>query len=123
MSRTQIGLTILRLGLSAVFLWFGFSQLLDGLNWVAYIPDWAVNTFHLPPAMLVLANGLAEVILGALLAMGIWTRIVALLLALHLALITFTLGISPTGVRDFGLVLATLSLAVMGGEKTTNKLH
>ncbi|PIP87103.1 hypothetical protein COW81_02110 [Candidatus Campbellbacteria bacterium CG22_combo_CG10-13_8_21_14_all_36_13] len=118
MSRTQIGLTILRFGLSAVFLWFGFSQLLDGINWVYLVPDWAVNTLQLPPAMLVLANGLVEVVLGALLAMGIWTRIVALLLGLHLALISFSLGISPSGVRDFGLVLATFSLAIIGDGKT-----
>ena len=118
MSRMQIGINILRFGLSAVFLWFGFSQLLDGINWVYLVPDWAVNTLNLPPAMLVLGNGLAEVILGTLLAMGIWTRIVALLLGLHLALITLTLGISPTGVRDFGLVLSTFALAVMGKGET-----
>lgn len=114
MSRTDLGLLTLRLGLAALFLWFGFSQLLDGINWVSWVPEWAVNTLHLPPAMIVLANGLLEVVCGALLALGILVRPVAILLALHLAVITIEIGITPIGVRDFGLTMATIALALLG---------
>jgi len=114
MSRTQAGLLVLRLGLASVFLWFGFSQLLDGINWVGWVPEWAVALLHLPPAFIVLGNGLFEVVFGAFLALGLWTRFVALLLTLHLALITFDIGLTATGVRDFGLTLATAALALMG---------
>lgn len=123
MKRTRIGLLILRFGLAAVFLWFGFSQLLDGIHWVSLVPDWAVNLVHLPPAMIVLGNGLFEVVLGGLLAMGLWVRLSALLLGLHLALITFDIGLTAIGVRDFGLVAATIALAFLGkGEDEANKL-
>ncbi len=117
MRRTQTGLLILRLGLAAVFLWFGFSQLLDGIHWVGLVPEWAVNLVHLPPAMIVLGNGLFEVVLGGLLAIGFWVRISALLLGLHLALITVDIGLSAIGVRDFGLVAATIALALLGKGK------
>ncbi len=119
MTRTQAGLLVLRLGLASVFLWFGFSQLLDGISWVGWVPEWAVTLLHLPPAMIVLGNGLFEVVLGALLGMGLWTRFVALLLTLHLALITIEIGPTAIGVRDFGLTLATAALALLGkGEDT-----
>jgi len=111
MTSHQWGVTILRLGLAAMFLWFGFSQLLDGINWVSWVPEWAVNTLHLPPAMIVLANGAFEVIAGALIACNILTRWVALALALHLAVITAEIGMTQIGVRDFGLTAATLALA------------
>ncbi len=112
-SRQKLGINLLRFGLSAVFLWFGFSQLFDSLNWVAIVPDWAVNLVHLPPAMIVLANGIFEVILGSLLAMGFYVRIIAFILALHLVVITFDLGFVATGVRDFGLVIASFALALI----------
>ncbi|MEK7509370.1 MAG: DoxX family protein [Patescibacteria group bacterium] len=114
MSSSQWGILILRLGLAAVFLWFGFSQLLDGVNWVGWVPEWAVNLLHLPPAMVVLGNGAFEVIAGTLLALGIWVRPIALLLGLHLVVITIEVGLSPIGVRDFGLTMATFALALLG---------
>lgn len=108
-----LGLTILRLGLAAVFLWFGFSQLADGIHWVSWVPDWAVELLHLPPAMIVLANGLFEVVCGGLLAMNMLVRPVAAILTLHFALITFDIGLTAIGVRDFGLTTATLALALL----------
>lgn len=119
MSRALQGSLILRLGLAAVFLWFGFSQLIDGISWVGWVPGWAVELLHLPPAMIVLGNGGVEVVLGALLAMGVWTRWAALLLALHLAVITFDIGLTAIGVRDFGLTVATLALAFLGEDSRT----
>lgn len=113
MTSHEWGVTILRLGLAAMFLWFGFSQLLDGINWVSWVPEWAVNTLHLPPAMIVLANGAFEVVAGALIAFNVLTRWVALALALHLAVITLEIGLSQIGVRDFGLTMATLALALL----------
>lgn len=113
MTRQEIGIIVLRLGLAALFLWFGFSQLIDSLNWVGWVPEWAVNLFHIPPAMIVLANGAFEVVAGALLAAGFFVRPVAILLALHLALITIEIGLTAVGVRDFGLTMATIALALL----------
>lgn len=111
------GILVLRLGLAALFLWFGFSQLLDGLNWVGWVPAWAVEVLNIPPAMIVLGNGAFEVILGGLLAFNVWTRWAALALVLHLAVITVEIGMNEIGVRDFGLTMATLALALLATKR------
>lgn len=113
MDTQQIGMYVLRLGLAAMFLWFGFSQLLDSVSWVGYVPDWAVNILHIPPAFIVLANGAFEVVAGTLLAAGVLVRPVAFLLAVHLIFITIELGLTAIGVRDFGLTMATLALGLL----------
>jgi uncharacterized membrane protein YphA (DoxX/SURF4 family) len=114
MTNTQhIGLMILRYGLAAMFLWFGFSQLIDSANWVSWVPEWASTVLHIPPAFIVLLNGAFEVVAGFLLAAGILVRPVAVLLALHLALITLEIGATAIGVRDFGLTCATAALALL----------
>ena len=120
MDRTTIGIVILRYGLAVLFLWFGFSQLLDGINWVSWVPEWAVNLLHLPPAMIVLANGLLEVVGGSLLALGFFVRPVALVLALHLSVIVFEIGATAIGVRDFGLTAATFALALLSPDKSSS---
>lgn len=110
-SRQTFGIHLLRLGLAGVFLWFGFSQLIDSLQWVTIVPDWAVNLLHLPPAMIVMANGVFEIVLASLLAMGFFVRITSFILALHLILIAFDFGFSATGIRDIGLVLSSFALS------------
>lgn len=113
LSRFDIGMLLLRFGLAAVFLWFGFSQLFDSLKWVSLVPDYAVNLLHIPPAMIVIGNGIIEIVLGCLLAMGFWVRIVSFILALHLIPITLEMGFGATGVRDFGLVCAMFALSLI----------
>ncbi|MBI5139326.1 DoxX family protein [Candidatus Nomurabacteria bacterium] len=112
-SRQQLGMHLLRLGLAFVFLWFGFSQLLDSLKWVDIVPDWAINILHLPPALIVIGNGLFEITLGSLLAMGFFVRIISFVLALHLIPIALEFGFVATGVRDLGIAIASLALSLM----------
>lgn len=121
-TRQEFGLHLLRLGLAGVFLYFGFSQLFDSLNWVSVVPDWAVNLISLPPAMIVMANGVMEIILGSLLAMGFFVRIISIILGLHLIPIAFSFGFSPTAVRDLGLVLSIFSLCLMYTKKNITEL-
>ncbi len=121
MTREEWGYVILRYGLAAVFLWFGFSQLLDGINWVGWVPEWAVQILHIPPAFIVLLNGAFEVVAGSLLALNIMTRWVALALAAHLVLITIEIGATAIGVRDFGLTIATLALALLVPHRITTE--
>ena len=113
----QWGIIILRLGLAALFLWFGFSQLLDGLNWVSWVPEWAVNILHIPPAMIVLLNGAFEVVAGSLLALNLFTRWAALALALHLLVLVFDIGLTAIGVRDFAIMMATFALVFFHEEQ------
>lgn len=118
--RQNIGIHLLRLGLASVFLWFGFSQLFDSLKWVSIVPDWAVNLLHIPPAMIVMGNGLFEVTLGTLLAMGIWVRFCSFVLGLHLLVISFDFGLSAIGVRDFGLTIASFALSLVYKKNNDN---
>ena len=53
-------------------------------------------------------------IFGLLLLFGWQTRIVALLLALHLFDIMWTVGYGEIGVRDFGLAMGTLVVFMNG---------
>jgi uncharacterized membrane protein YphA (DoxX/SURF4 family) len=115
--RQRFGMHLLRLGLAAVFLWFGFSQLIDSLQWVSVVPEWASNLVHLPPAMIVMANGVFEVVLGTLLAMGFFVRLISFVLALHLLPIALSFGITAIGVRDIGLSIASMSLSFIYTKK------
>ncbi len=74
MSKTHsFGITLLRLSLAFVFLWFGFSQISDAAMWTSYVPDWA--TAFASAGTLVLLNGLIEIVAGAVLAFGILSRL------------------------------------------------
>lgn len=103
---------VLRLGLAAVFLWFGYQQVMHVAQWESWVPAWALAS-GVPAGTIVLANGWFEVIFGLLLVSGFYTWVVAGLLALHLFVITFDIGITAIGVRDFGLAVSTLALALM----------
>lgn len=74
---------------------------------------WAVDLAHLPPAMIVMANGFFEIILGSLLAMGFFVRIVSFILGLHLLVIAFDFGITATGVRDLGLAISSIAFSLL----------
>ncbi|MGV8141380.1 MAG: hypothetical protein ACP5OA_04745, partial [Candidatus Woesearchaeota archaeon] len=62
-------------------------------------------------------NVLFEIILGVMLLLGVFTRISALLLGLHLVMISISLGYGATAIRDWGLSIATLSIAMHGWDR------
>lgn len=109
--RKQSVIFILRLGLAVILIWAGFSQLFDGISWVSLVPDRIVNLIQLPPAMIILVNGLFEVIFGAFMAMDLFMPISAYILALNMAFITLSSGFSPAGILSFCL---TMTLVVVG---------
>lgn len=100
---------VTRIGISLVFIWFGVSQFTDPASWTGYIPTWLPQS-----GTLVVANGIIETILGSLLLVGLLVRPIALILGIHLLGITWLMGYTAIGVRDFGLALATLSIALHG---------
>ncbi len=106
--------TVLRFGMTAVILWFSLQQFLHPDQWVAYVPPSATALLHLSATTLVYVNGTFELVFGILLLFGWQVRIVALLLALHLFDIMWVVGYGQIGVRDFGLALATLVVAMNG---------
>ena len=109
----RIGFILLRIGMALVFIWFGTEQLIQPKAWTGFVPTWAVPSF-LNVTQMVLINGLFEIVASSLLILNVFTRFVALLLALHLIGIAATIGINPIGVRDLGLAIATFSLSLLG---------
>lgn len=106
------GFRILRIGLALIFIWFGKEQLMNPGSWIGYVPSWAESIFP-NTEKLVLLNGLFELVAAFLLIMNVFTRVVALILAVHLLVIALAIGINPVGVRDIGLSIAALSLALV----------
>jgi uncharacterized membrane protein YphA (DoxX/SURF4 family) len=114
----ELSPVVLRAGMVALFLWFGFSQLTAPADWTSWLPTWTAS-LPLPATALVLLNGGLEVVLGLALALGFWTRVVAALLALHLLLIAYEIGYNDIGVRDFCLAIATAAVAAHGPDRYT----
>lgn len=109
------GLIISRIGLSFVLFWFGIQQLSEPSFWIGFVPQEVEKLSPIPLEQIVLINGGVEIILGTLLILGFYTRVVAALSALHLASIAVSLGLTPAGVRDWGLAGAFAGLVFTGG--------
>ncbi len=90
---------------------------MNASQWAGIVPEWAVNLSMMSAETVVMFNGIFEIVFAALLALGLWTKWVSILLAAHLGVITVTMGYTPTGVRDFGLTLATLAHGLLEGGK------
>lgn len=114
---------VLRLGLVAVYAWFGISQILHPAMWAGMVPGWAGNLSGLSPLTIVLLNGWFEVCAAILLGIGVYVRPIAILLFVHLFVITSHLGIGPIGVRDFGLSFATLAVGLFGEDHCCFSYH
>ncbi|MFH1916379.1 MAG: DoxX family membrane protein [Nanoarchaeota archaeon] len=113
--KEEYGRFLLRWSMALVFIIFGIMQVYAPTNWTGFVPAFVANI--LSPATIVLINGSVEIFLGLLLLFGLYTRIAALILGLHLFGITLSLGLSPLALRDFGLSLATLSLVFLGPDR------
>jgi uncharacterized membrane protein YphA (DoxX/SURF4 family) len=104
---------ITRIGLSGVLLWFGAQQLMSPADWLGFIPEFALS-FGMTAETLVRLNGATEVACGALLLLGMYTRIVSVVMGIHLAAIALSLGNTGVAVRDWGLTFAFFGLVFTG---------
>ena len=112
-NKESLGIYILRFGLSIVFLYFGISQILDQSKWIYLVPDKFFNFYinEVLKSKLVFVNGIFDVIIALSLLSGIFLKIFSILGFIHLVSITiFSLGFTPSGIRDLGLAFAVLAL-------------
>lgn len=108
--------SVLRVGMAIVVLWFSVSQFIDASSWEAYVPESMVSISGLSATTLVYFNAVFELVFGLMMLFGIYTRLSALLLSLHLFDIMYVVGYGQIGVRDFGLAVATLSVYINGAD-------
>jgi uncharacterized membrane protein YphA (DoxX/SURF4 family) len=104
---------LVRYAVGTVFLILGIMQLLDPAGWLGYVPAFV----PIDADLAVLLNGTFDTALGLLLILGFFVRIVAAVAAIHLIGITATLGWNDITVRDLGLSLATIAVALQGQDE------
>ena len=113
----HISPSVLRIGIAAVFLWFGMSQVMDPAAWAGFVPDYVMAFTGIAVGTVVYWNGMFEIVFGSLLFFGLFTRFAALLLALHIMDIAYTVGLNAIGGRDFGLSVATVCVFLNGADR------
>ncbi len=104
-----------RIAISIVFLWFGITQVINPEYLMGYLPSFILSSGF--AKTFIYLNGTFEIIFGALLAIGLFTRTAALLLSIHLLGIIIGLGYNDIAVRDFGLMLITFAIFLGGRDK------
>lgn len=110
-------MTVARIVLGLVCLWFGTNELIQPHFWTGYVP--LIPTTGILAVFLVLLHGGVLFVFGIALVAGIVPRIVALLVALMLLEIVLSLsighGVNDIAVRDLGIF--GLALAIAGSTR------
>lgn len=109
---------VLRLGLGFIFLWSGLSKLLGDSNALGVCTNRSeavslVSSFvwlPIDPTLFVFVQSMAEVILGAMLMLGVWVEVAALFCVALFVLFFVLLGF-PLVWKNVGLL--ALALAVL----------
>jgi uncharacterized membrane protein YphA (DoxX/SURF4 family) len=114
---------VLRVGIAVVFMWFGYHQLINQTMWISLIPHWMISLTGMSARTIVIANGVFEVLMSLLLIFGYRLRTVGILLSLHLLMIICDVGLSAIGMRDVGLMFATISIALYGADAHSVDRH
>ncbi|RMD57797.1 DoxX family protein [Candidatus Woesearchaeota archaeon] len=111
------GLLTLRLALGVVFLWFGIDKFLNQSAWSGWLPEWLIRISPVNDKLLIFAIGAFETALGAMIALGIYARHIASIASIFLISIILTTGYNEIAIRDAGLMLAGISIALLGAGK------
>ena len=82
---------------------------------MGYLPEFILAASY--AKNIVLLNGITELILGALLAIGLYTRAVSAILCIHLFTIIISIGYNDIAVRYVGLMLVAFAIALHGPDQ------
>lgn len=105
---------LLRLGLGVIFFWFGLTKFTNIESWYSFIPPWLESLLPISVNIFLYSQGVIETLIGLLLILGIYVRKSAFLAALILITIIFTLGFNDLALRDFGLLMISICLMMLG---------
>jgi uncharacterized membrane protein YphA (DoxX/SURF4 family) len=110
----------LRLGLAAVFGWFGVDKFLNVSAWYGWIPSWLA---FVPQDPFLYVLGALEVIAAILLVGGRYVRLASLACAALLIGVVVNFGINEITVRDIGLAAMALALAMLPEPRKYHEMH
>ncbi len=108
---------LLKIGISAVFMWFGVHKFINPEYWVsAWIPHWMpgfLDFFGLTPINFIYIMGIFQILVALSFLTGVGVRLFALLASLFLIVISFVFGFGGFNemvVRDLGLLGGLLAI-------------
>lgn len=110
--KVRIAILLLSIGLAITYFYAAISALQSPDNWIAFLPEFLRSN---PLAPMIMAGiSIFQIFLAVWLVSGIRTSLAALVSLIMLAGILFA---NPTALdvtfRDFGLIFASLALAVL----------
>ena len=108
----KISFHILRIGLVVTFLWIGVLILKNPEAWGGYMRPWAAGLLPVPVTQVMIGTAILDIVIGAFLLINFLPRLVAIVGAVHLAIILIVSGITDITVRDIGLLAGMLALVI-----------
>ena len=118
-THSHYGTFIARIGIAAVFLWFGLDKFIHTSNWIGWVPNWMQSAMPISITSFMYIQGVIETLTGILLLIGCWVRFAGLIGALTLIGVEVAMigtGQTEMMLRDAGLLAATLSLFLTGSD-------
>ncbi len=113
------GTLVARIGIAAVFLWFGIDKFVHTINWIGWVPEWMQSLIPMSMTNFMYMQGVIEAVIGFLLLIGYKVRFAGLLAVLTLAGVEIAMvgtGQTEMMLRDAGLLAASLSLFLTGSD-------
>ena len=113
------GTFVARIGIAAVFLWFGIDKFVHTINWIGWVPEWMQALIPMSMTNFMYVQGIIEAVIGLLLLIGYNVRFAGLLAVLTLAGVEIAMvgtGQTEMMLRDAGLLAASLSLFLTGSD-------
>lgn len=108
---------LVRLGIAAVFLWFGIDKFIHPINWIGWVPDWMKALIPVSMLTFMYFHGAVETLVGVLLVVGYKVRFAALVASITIVGVLLAMigtGQAEMMLRDAGLLAASLSLFLTG---------
>ena len=113
------GTLVARIGIAAVFLWFGIDKFIHTIDWIGWVPEWMQALIPVSMTSFMYVQGIIEALIGVLLLIGYRVRFAGLLAVLTLVGVEIAMvgtGQTEMMLRDAGLLAASLSLFLTGSD-------
>lgn len=115
MQRPVLARWILTIALAVVFGFFGIDKFWHPLSWIGWIPAWMDGFLTLDAGLWLQIIGAFEILCAVLIILPVraFRQTGCILMALQILAMLPIVGFNDVSVRDFGLMLAAISLWAM----------